>query len=131
METVKQIKSEQYQYISATGGWLGLRESDATNNDMNRRVINAYRAEHGHAFMGNINFYDDARTEVVSGTRSVYEEYVGQPIYNFYCSFIVPVEDEELATLIRAWNKDDVEYQSIDPIFDRIDSLGGEHFIWS
>jgi len=131
METVKQIKSEQYQYISATGGWLGLRESDATNNDMNRRVIGAYRAEHGHAFMGNINFYDDARTEVVNGIRSVYEEYIGQPVYNFHCSFVVPVADEELATLIRAWNKDGVEYQSIDTIFDRIDALGGEHFIWS
>ena len=131
METVKQIKSEQYQYISATGGWLGLRESDATNNDMNRRVIGAYRAERGRAFMGNINFYDDARAEIVSGNRSVYEEYIGQPIYNFHCCFVVPVEDEKLATLIREWNKDGAEYQSINPIFDRIDALGGEHFIWS
>lgn len=131
METVKQVKSEQYQHILATGGYLELRESDATNNNLNRRVIDAYRAEHGRALMGNINFYDDVRTEIVSGTRSVYEEYVGQPVYNFHCSFVVPVADEELETLIRAWNKDGVEYQSIDSIFDRIDALEGEHFIWS
>jgi len=131
METVQQVKSEQYKHVVAMGGYLELPESDATNNDLNRRVIAAYRANHGHAFMGNINFYDDVRAEIVSGTRSVYEEYVGQPVYNFHCTFVVPVEDEELTTLIRAWNKDGVEYQNIDTIFDRIDALGGEHFIWS
>lgn len=137
MKTLAELKREEYTHVSDVGGWLELRESDRTINDGNREQIAAFKREHGAAWLGNINFYDEQRKQIASGTESVYEEYTGQMVYNFGCAFCVPVPDETLSNLIREWNSDykpgisKSVWSQIDAITKRIDDLGGIHLIWT
>ena len=134
METVKEIKSRLYGYIRSIGGWMEVMESDSYLNDANRAVIEAYKKEHGATFLGKTNFYDADRAAVANGTKSPLEEYAGQLVYNFGCDFVISVEDEELAAMIREYNTDESygnAYKLVTAITNRVDQLGGEHFIWS
>lgn len=121
-----------YKYISESGGWFELREADNTNNDFNRETITAMKQIYGQVYLGSINYYGKQREQICAGTESVYEEYTGQQIFNFYCSFAVPVKDELLEEMIRNWNRGDGSRKpkSVEQIFERISELGGEHFIW-
>lgn len=126
-------KKKQHDHIRATGGYGNLREADDTYNDLNRELIRCFLMRYGKAFMGNVNFYDDKRKKIVRGEESVYEEYTGQMVYNFGCSFVVPNQDQELEKLIRSWNSDDKLPKDIDAvqkIMNRVDRLGGIHLIW-
>jgi hypothetical protein len=106
MKTLEELKREEYTHVSDVGGWLELGESDRTINDGNREQIASFKREHGAAWLGNINFYDEQRRRIASGMESVYEEYTRQMVYNFGCAFCVPVPDETLSNLIREWNTD-------------------------
>ena len=134
METVAEIKSRLYGYIRSIGGWLEVFESYSYLNDANRAVIEAYKNEHGTAFLGKTNFYDEDRIAVANGTKSPFEEFTGQLVYNFGCDYVIPVEDAILAAMIREYNTDgsyDNAYKLVTKITNRIDQLGGEHTIWS
>ena len=134
METVAEIKGRLYRYIRSIGGWLEVMESDSYLNDANRAVIKAYKKEHGTAFLGKTNFYDADRIAVAAGTKSPFEKYTGGKIYNFGCDYVIPVEDAELAAMIREYNTDGSypnAYKLVTKITNRIDQLGGEHPIWS
>lgn len=125
-------KKLQYKYIGESGGWLGVRESDDTNNDFNREVITAMKQIHGQLYLGSVNYYGKQREQICAETESVYEEYTGQQIFNFHCSFAVPVKDEFLEEMIREWNRGTgaLQGKSVEQIMERISELGGEHFIW-
>lgn len=125
------VRKEQREYVMSTGGMLGIRECDDTYNDYNRSIIHAFALRHGKAYLGNFNFYDDVRTAVVNGERSIYEEYeIGKPALNFSCSFVVPTPDEELEQMIRQWNDGFQKAGDLDQMTDRIDKLGGIHLVW-
>lgn len=126
-------RKRQFRHIRETGGWLALREADGTNNDLNKEVIVAMKQIHGRLYLGSVNIYgDDQRKRICAGEESVYEEYTGQEIYNFHCTFAVPVKDEALEELIRGWNRGTEPHNSgvVDQIMARVDELGGEHFLW-
>lgn len=126
-------KTRQRQHIGKSGGWGALREADNAYNDLNRDLITAMKLIHGTAFLGNINFYGEAHKQVAIGEKSVYEEYGGQFVYNFACSFCVPTADEELESLIQTWNASDLlpkRQIEVDTIMNRIEAIGGIHLIW-
>lgn len=126
-------RKRQFRHIRETGGWLALREADDTNNDLNREVIVAMKQIHGRLYLGNINIYDDnRRKQICSGKESVYEEYTGQEIYDFHCTFAVPAKDGALEEMIREWNKGIGPHHAelVDQIMARVDELGGKHFVW-
>lgn len=125
-------KRRQYEHIAHTGGWSALREADGTYNDLNREQIAAFKMQHGTAFLGNINFYDEQRQRVIAGEESVYEEYTGQLVYNFGCSFCTPSADEKLEEMIVAWNGGCLpkSLKDIAKITNRIDAIGGLNFLW-
>lgn len=126
-------RKKQNDYIRGTGGYGSLREADETYNDLNRELIRCFLMRYGKAYMGNVNFYDDKRKKIAKGEASVYEEYTGQMVYNFGCSFVVPTQDEELEKLIRDWNSDDrlpKDPEAVKKITTRVDRLGGIHLIW-
>lgn len=87
---------------------------------------------HGQVYLGNVNYYDERREKICAGTESVYEEYTGQQIFDFHCSFAVPEKDALLEAMIRAWNgaTGSLQIKSAEQIIERISELGGEHFIW-
>lgn len=122
----------QNKHLACTGGALALREADGTYNDFNREQIEAFQMMHGSAWMGRINFHGDQNKEVVAGTRSVYEEYTGQQVYNFGCDFIIPKTDEELEQMIRRWNggKLPLDVNHLDKMMERIEKLRGINFVW-
>lgn len=127
------LRKRQHQYVRMTGGWWELREADETYNDFNRSIIAYMKKACGSLYLGNVNFNnDDQRKRICAGEESVYEEYTGQEIYNFHCTFAVPVNDEALEELIRGWNRGAEPHNSgvIDQIMARVDELGGEHFLW-
>lgn len=125
------IRKIQAGYIASTGGYLALREADETYNDMNRKAIKAFKMAHGSEFFGSINFYDEKRRKVIAGEESIYEEYTGQQVFNFHCDFAVPCKDEKLENLIRQWNRGKPStVVSVNKIIERIERLGGIHFIW-
>lgn len=131
--SLKDVQEKQNVYIAASGGVLAIRESDDTYNDSNRELIAAYKETYGTAFLGNINFYGDQRTNVASGKKSIYFEYTGQLVYNFGCDFVIPVKDEMLESLIRDWNAGKTRENGIsvlDSIMNRIQELEGINLIW-
>lgn len=127
------VRKKQRDHIRFTGGYGELREADDTYNDLNRELIRGFLKRYGKAFMGDVNFFDEKRKQIARGEASVYEEYTGQMVYNFGCSFVVPTQDEELEKLIRAWNSDDrlpKRYADVEKITDRVDKIGGIHLTW-
>lgn len=126
-------RRKQHDHVRATGGYGGLREADDTYNDLNRELIRYFLMRYGKAYMGNVNFYNDKRKKIVRGEASVYEEYTGQMVYNFGCSFVVPTQDEGLEKLIREWNSDErlpKDPDAVKKITTHVDRLGGIHLIW-
>ena len=101
-------------------------------NDLNRKIINAYRERYGTAYLGRINYSGNQRQRIADGTESVFEAYTGQPLYNFCCDFCVSAPDRTLEELIRHWNNADVPLseKKVDAIMDRIQVLCGQTFIW-
>lgn len=134
MSTLKELKQEEYKHVASMGGWLEIPEADCTLNDLNRKQIAAFKNEYKSAYLGNVNYYDEKRKQIVNGETSIFTEYNGQLVYNFEYSFCVPEQDETLENMIRQWNgklPNDEVYNLIDKIQNRIDELGGINFIWS
>lgn len=127
------LKKRQYGYVRSIGGWHALIESDSTNNGLNREIIAAMKQIHGLLYLGSVNYYSGQSERIRTGEESVYEEYAGQEIYDFHCDFAVPVRDEVLEEMIRAWNRGTGPHPAelVDRIMARINELGGEHFVWS
>ena len=130
MDALKELRKRQNLYLASTGGAWALREADEKYNDMNREIIDAFKKAYGAAFLGKINFYDEERQRVASKQQSVYVEYTGQLVYNFGCSFVVPVKDEDLEARIVEWNAGRNTTSVIDKIMARIEELGGISFVW-
>ncbi len=125
----------QNEHIAATGGVWALREADEYYNDLNRERIEAFRMMHGVAFLGDINIHDHEKYERVKAgsDEGIYTEYTGQLVYNFGCDFCVPAEDEELAGLIRQWNRSEQlpkRMVDVELITGKIEAIGGIQFIW-
>lgn len=123
------VKKKQNAYIAASGGVLGLRENDETNNDMNREIIEAVKLGYGRAFLGSVNLYGEQRERVACGEESPLEEYTGQKLYNFCADFVVPNDDMELVAMIRGWNGAG-ETELVGRIINRVQKLGGVNLIW-
>ncbi len=122
-------------HIAATGGFWELREADEYYNDLNRERIKAFWMIHGVAFLGDINIHDHEKYERVraGSDKDIYTEYTGQLVYNFGCDFCVPAEDEELADLIRRWNRSEQlpkRMVDVESITGKIEAIGGIQFIW-
>lgn len=123
----------QIEHIRSTGGFWELREADAVYNDLNRKILEAMKMIHGRLFLGGINFYDEKRKEIVSGEKSIYEELLGQKVYNFDCDFAVPVPDKELEEMIRSWNgcgRLPKKIVDVEAMTSRVEQLGGINLIW-
>ena len=73
----------QREYALAREGYLRIDEADDTYNDLNRKIIDAYRERYGAAYLGRINYSGNQRQRIADGTESVFEAYTGQPLYNF------------------------------------------------
>lgn len=74
---------EQIRYVAV----CGVSEADEIFNDYNRRIIRAMKAESGKAYLGNINYQMFNKSDICV----VYEEYVGQPLYNFCAELLFHV----------------------------------------
>ena len=126
-------KEQQLRHIGRSGGLGALREADDVYNNLNRELIAALKLMHGTAFLGDVNFYGEDHKLVATGQKSVYEEYTGQMVYNFGCSFCVPTADETLEELIRAWNSNDTlpkKRINVSAIVDRVKEIGGINLLW-
>jgi len=112
------------------GGGFCPAEADDVLNDTNRELIAAMKEHHGTCWLGKINLYkEDDRGCVIW-------EWDGELVYNWGASFVVPAFDEELRRLIIF--RDAVpyvgtanDYEWVKAIHDRIEELGGHHFVWS
>ena len=126
------LRKRQFQYVRMSGGWGALREADEQYNSFNRSIIAYMKKAHGHLYLGNVNYYDEQREQILAGKGSVYEEYTGQEIYDFSYTFAVPTKDASLEEMIRSWNKGTLPLSTkqVDQITHRIDEIGGENFIW-
>ena len=123
----------QFDYARSLGGYLEMREADGVYNDLNRDQLEALKMMYGRLYLGNINFYDDKREKVIAGEESVYEELLDQMVYDFGCSFAVPVPDKDLEDLVRAWNGDDrlpKKIADVEAMTSRVEQLGGINLIW-
>lgn len=129
MSKVQDLLKRQLAYLASCGGSLGVREADQRYNDLNREIIEAYRQEHDSAYIGKVNIYDVPKEKILSGEYSVLQEYSGQTVYNFGCSFIVPCKDETLEQLILAWTRN-AESGVVEKIMKRIEEIGGQSFVW-
>ena len=122
--TVQELREQQLNHIAEIGGYWYLQEIDHIYNDLNRAIMEVFRSEHEKAFIGFVNLPDDKLKALQEGQPvSVYEEYVGQRIYDFSCNFIVPEAEEKLESLIKQWNAKDNNLPKgslMNEIFNRI-----------
>lgn len=94
-----------------------------------REAIAAFAQQHGAAWLGVVNLYDDNRA------KPVIWKWNGELVHNFEARFVIPRFDEELYELIilrkyAAYNiKDDV--QRVEAIFKRIAQLLGITLFWN
>lgn len=126
------LRRRQHQYLRMTGGWDALREADETYNNFNRSIIAYMKKAYGQLYLGSVNYYGEHGEQLCAGNGSVYEEYTGQMVYNFACSFAVPEKDERLEKMIRGWNTGAwaVSMEHSSQITERIYEIDGECFIW-
>lgn len=113
---------EQIRYVAV----CGVSEADEIFNDYNRRIIRAMKAESGKAYLGNINYQMFNKSDICV----VYEEYVGQPLYNFCAEFVVPCKDRIVEELVLDWMKN-ASTKSLKVLMNRIEKIGGYNLFWS
>lgn len=84
------------------------------------------------AFLGEINLSHEKRQQIADGTGQVFEEYTGQPVYNFSCQFVVPSADITLEQLILDWNgiSQSRRQPPVSEIMDAIERLDGRSILW-
>lgn len=126
---VAYYKAVQNRYIASVGGVLCLDEADEEYNNLNRKIISAFKKWHQRACKGTVNFYDENRQNLIEGKILAVTEYDGGMVFNFGCDFIVPKFDEKLNELIREWNTPGSTVK-VDDIYDRVNRLGGIYFLW-
>ena len=97
-------------------------EADRRTNQISRAIIRAYKSN-GTAYVGKINGYEGM------------SQYKKGKVYNFKYDFVVPCADDELDSLLRAWNGtsfyDTVKTATAYAIYDRIKDIGGVSLVWS
>lgn len=107
----------------------GPTEFDQHVNKLSRALIRAYKREHGQAFLGRINLYQETRH------LPVLQEYRKGIVRNFSCSVLLPTDDIGFKRMVLdrdrlpyLGTKDD--YDKIKEIFDRLDNIGGQSLNW-
>jgi hypothetical protein len=96
-------------------------------NDSNRDVIQAMWKLHGTCWLGIINRYEEGPW---------IWEWDGGMVYNFGCAFVLPAYDAELERMLRerhqaGYQRAPKDWKSCEAISERIQALGGHHFVWS
>lgn len=105
-----------------------IPEADATMNGASRRVVQAYIAEYGKAWLGKSNADKDGPL-----LWEVNEDSTWPIVYNFGADFVVPEYDADLESRIQKYLSDGLThaFANIDAIHDRVKELGGALLIWS
>jgi len=99
-------------------------------NDLQRDKIAAVFSFHSTAVIGKFNCDGDSRTNLSSDR--IFTKYDGEIVYNFGADFVIPTEDDELATMIIEWNKRlPKSLNLISKVRSKVESLGGACLIWS
>lgn len=103
-------------------------------NSYELKRIEIFKKVHGQAFFGKYNIDDkEKRAAIAAGETDPLEKLEDQPTPNFFCDFLVPKYDAELATYLRQWSDPEAEksyFDLIKKILDRIDYLGGIIVDW-
>ncbi len=127
MKTLAELKQAEREYIKQIGGYWEMSEFDRRINKFSRAIVRAFRREHGEAWLGNVNLYDDQSAGFV--------EYVKGIVRNFEYRVLLPRHDQQLTDMIQA--RADAPYTGtkadgdlLDPIFDRIEAIGGICLNW-
>ncbi len=121
MNEFMKLKQEQSEYLHRNSGHL--LENDCRLNELNRRLIDAFKKHAGTVFIGSINNYDPDPAIIL-------KEYTWQYIYNFDCDFCIPSFDEILVRLITEWNQTN-KVKVLNEIYTRIEHLGGVILTWT
>ena len=104
-----------------------------TVNPLNERsglLVEAYRNEHGEAWLGKINLYENDRG------KPVMWQWDGSPVSAFVAVFVAPRYDAELVQMVE--ERDAAPYTGtrvdsvlVDRIFERLDAIGARSLIWN
>lgn len=97
----------------------GVAEGIKELNDANRAVLVAMRQKYGSVFLVTIN-----------GGAGVRKCNHSEKAENFCCDFCLPVYDEKLAELIRAWNSK-MNPSVLTALYTRLKELDAVMLIWS
>lgn len=99
-------------------------------NDLQRELIMAFEREHGQAWLGKINLYDEDKGQPIIW------RYQGDLVRNFTARFVIDHFDLELHRLIIERSQAEYtgtrdDYKRVEQITARIHELGGEMLIWN
>lgn len=132
-KTLEELSTLTVEYIKRHWTNGGASEFDTSINDISRAVIDRFKKEHDHCYLGKINDYDCDR----NNPDIQFVEYTGQKIYNFQYAFVIPSDDQPLREMIREHNRKKKTFNSadtmelIEQITKRVCDLGGIHLHWS
>ncbi len=130
--TLKQAEAllqKKFSLSCREGGGFGPVEADDEVNDASRRCILACREEHGAAFLGLINAYQD--------TNGVVQwPWDGKMVFNFGADFVTPAPSWEVLELICEYRRTPIERsaswaEQLEAIEQAITRAGGVMLAWS
>ena len=135
MATVKEARAKlAHEFIRGARDVDGLfpGESDAEVNRASEELVKAMKAEHGEAWLGQVNLYGEQRGK----PEHALWKWDGSTIYTFGSSFVAPRYDEELVRLIM--KRDTTPYTTtaadavrVDAIHARLEEIGGVTLFWT
>ena len=127
---LKALKAETFEILKNSGG-CPSELYDMELNTISCQAIVAYANIHKDetCYLGKINRYSEDKG------KPGLVPYVGQRVFNFEYSFMIPCYDAKLINLIM--DRDESEYTGtkddffmVDAIMDRIQELNGINLFW-
>lgn len=111
-------------------GMGGLPEACEPVNNASRKVVEAMRDEHGEAWLGLVNCYNQSQKE------NPLWKWNGQLVQNFAAGFVVPCDDECLRQIIAERHNGEGycperNFRTVKEIQERVGELGGVMLVWS
>jgi predicted MPP superfamily phosphohydrolase len=134
MHTLEELNKIQNDYAVSCGGYWEITEGCWKQNKISRNKIRALKREYGKCYIGNVNYYNKQRENI--DNEPILTEYKKGMVYNFGCTFAIPVYSVDLVKLIRNYNKPHERLSNrsiikeIEEIFNKVEELNGIYLNW-
>ena len=119
---LEKLLEKRKKYVASQGGYTQLIEGDEVLNELNIKIIEAFKKEHDDCCLVKIHPKDD---------EDCVTPYTDQVLKNFACDAVIPKNNKILRDLIILYNQPhNKSIELLNNICDSIEENGGIYLIW-